>query len=72
MTKEEREHRERATRIVNQLGEEYATWHERPGLGRYVALGEYILEETDSDQFHDSWLITAREAFLKWKKDQRC
>ena len=71
MKKEEKEHRERTTRIVNQLGEEYAAWYGRPGFGRYVALGEYILEETDSDHPHDKWLMDARESFLKWKKDHR-
>jgi hypothetical protein len=33
-------------------------------------LGEYILEETESDQHHDKWLVEARESFLRWKKDQ--
>lgn len=71
MTKKEKEHRERTTRIVNQLGEEYAAWYGQPGFGRYAALGEYILEETDSDRHHDAWLMAAREAFLKWKKDHQ-
>jgi hypothetical protein len=70
MTKEEQEHRHRAQLIVNQLGEEYAAWYGQPDLGRYVALGEYILEETDSDRPHDKWLMDARESFLKWKKAQ--
>ncbi len=38
------------------------------GLGRNIALGEYILEETDEDRHYDTWLMTAREAFLKWKR----
>ena len=71
MTKEEKEHRQRAQQIVNQLGAEYAAWYGMTGFGRYVALGEYILEETDSDQPHDKWLMDARESFLKWKKDHR-
>jgi hypothetical protein len=69
MTKQEREHRHRAQLIVNQLGEEYAAWYGHPGFGRYVALGEYILEDTDTGIQHDSWLMDARESFLKWKKD---
>jgi hypothetical protein len=33
-------------------------------------LGEYILEETESDQHHDKWLMEARESFLRWNQDQ--
>jgi hypothetical protein len=56
--------------IVNQLADEYGDWYGRTGgFGRYVALGEYILEETESDLPHDKWLMDARESFLKWKKD---
>ena len=69
MTKEEKQHRERATRIVDQLGEEYVAWYGRSGFSRYVALGEYILEKTDSNLPHNKWLMDARESFLKWKED---
>jgi hypothetical protein len=68
-SQEKQQHRERVTSIVNQLGEEYAAWYGWTGrFGRYVALGEYILEETESDLTHDKWLMDARESFLKWKK----
>jgi len=64
------QHAQRTTAIVNQLADEYANWFGRTeGVGRYVALGEYILEETESDQPHDKWLMEARESFLKWKKE---
>jgi hypothetical protein len=67
---EKEEHRQRMTAIVNQLGDEYAAWYGwTSGFGRYVALGEYILEETESAAHHDKWLMEARESFLKWKKD---
>jgi hypothetical protein len=70
-SQEKQEHTQKITAIVNQLGEEYTNWCGRPeGFGRYVALGEYILEETESDQHHDKWLMEARESFLRWKKDQ--
>ena len=69
-SQEKQQHRERVTSIVNQLAEEYAAWYGRTeGFGRYVALGEYILEETESAQSHDKWLMDARESFLKWKQD---
>jgi hypothetical protein len=67
---EKQEHRQKVTEIVNQLGDEYGKWYGwTTGFGRYVALGEYILEETNSDTHHDKWLIDARESFLKWKKE---
>jgi hypothetical protein len=48
--------------IANKLGEEYGDWYGwTSGFGRYVALGEYILEETGSDLPHDEWLMVARE-----------
>jgi hypothetical protein len=63
-------HREKVTAIVNALGDEYAAWYGwTTGFGRYVALGEYILEETEGDKSHDQWLMDARASFLKWKKD---
>ena len=69
-SQDRQQHREKVTSIVNHLGDEYAAWYGRTdGFGRYVALGEYILEETESDQPHDKWLMDARESFLKWKKD---
>jgi hypothetical protein len=69
-SQEKQQHLEKVTSIVNELGDEYAAWYGRPeGFGRYVALGEYILEETESDRPHDKWLMDARESFLKWKKD---
>jgi hypothetical protein len=69
-SEEKKQHRKRATAIVNQLGAEYGAWYGwSDGFGRYVALGEYILEETESAGHHDAWLMAAREAFLKWKKD---
>jgi hypothetical protein len=65
-----KQHSDRAMEIINQLGEEYAAWFGwTSGLGRNVALCEYILEITESDHLHDEWLMTAREAFLKWKHD---
>ena len=63
-------HLEKVTAIVNELANEYAAWYGWIlGSGRYVALGEYILEETEGDTVHDQWLMDARESFLKWKKD---
>lgn len=67
---EKKEHEDRVASIVNQLADEYADWYERPGFGRYMALGEYILEQTESGGPHDSWLMDARESFLKAKKTQ--
>ncbi|MGB7549710.1 MAG: hypothetical protein WBM14_18390 [Terracidiphilus sp.] len=69
-SQEKKQHLEKVTSIVNQLGAEYGAWYGwTSGFGRYVALGEYILEETESDQPHDKWLMDARESFLKWKKN---
>jgi hypothetical protein len=69
MKKTLQQHRERVTSIVNQLGEEYEAWYGwTSGFGRYLALGEYILEETASDQPHDEWLMDSRKSFLKWKE----
>jgi hypothetical protein len=67
---EMKQHLEKVTSIVNELAAEYGAWYGwSSGFGRYVASGEYILEETESDQLHDKWLMDARESFLKWKKD---
>ncbi len=71
-SQEKEQHWSKTTAIVNQLGDEYGNWYGWPEgatFGRYVALGEYILEETQSDQPHDRWLMEAREAFLRWKKE---
>jgi len=69
MKKTLQQHHEKVTSIVNQLGEEYGAWFGwTTGIGRYLALGEYILEETESDQPHDEWLMDARVSFLKWKE----
>lgn len=69
-SQEKEQHRQKITAIANQLGEEYGQWYGwTVPIGRYMALGEYILEETESDQPHDKWLMEARESFLKWKKD---
>jgi hypothetical protein len=69
-SQEKEQHTQKITTIVNQLADEYGNWYGwTEGFGRYVALGEYILEETESDQHHDKWLMEARESFLKWKKD---
>lgn len=64
-----KQHHERVTAITNQLAEEYAAWYGwTGGFGRYVAVDEYILEETESEHHHEKWLMDARESFLKWKK----
>lgn len=69
-SQEKEQHRNRVTEIVNQLADEYGHWHGwTEGIGRYVALGEYILEVTEPSLPHDKWLTDARESFLKWKKD---
>jgi hypothetical protein len=66
---EKKQHEEKVMKIANELAAEYGAWNGwTTGIGRYVALGEYILEETASDQHHDEWLMVAREAYLKWKK----
>jgi hypothetical protein len=64
-----KQHKEKANSILNGLAAEYGAWFGwTEGFGRNVALGEYILEVTASDQLHDEWLMDARESFLKWKK----
>jgi hypothetical protein len=63
------EHHQRITSLMNQLAEEYGRWNGwTTGIGRYVALGEYILEETPPGMPHDEWLEDARKSFLKWKE----
>ena len=67
---EKKQHQDRVNSIVNQLGAEYGAWFcWSSGFGRYVALGEYILEQTGENPHADKWLLDARESFLKWKKD---
>jgi hypothetical protein len=67
---EKQEHGQKVTGILNQLADEYGKWYGwTTGFGRYVALGEYILEETESETPHDKWLMDARESFLKWRKE---
>jgi hypothetical protein len=67
MANEEKQHRDRAKEIGFLLGEEYASWHGLRTFSTAIALGEYILDLTEDD--HDTWLLEARESFLKWKKD---
>ena len=55
--------------ILNQMRDEQMAWLGwTDGMGKYVALSEYILQLTESDQPHDSWLMDARKSFLDWKK----
>lgn len=71
--KDKEQHWHTVTSTVDLLADEYSDWFGRPvdrGLGQSVALGEYILELTDSNIPHDKWLMDARESFLKWKKEQ--
>lgn len=50
-SQEKQQHLEKVTSIANQLANEYAAWYGRPaGFGRTVAMGEYIVEVTESDQ----------------------
>jgi hypothetical protein len=70
--KEKEQHSQRMNALLNQMEEEQAAWFGWTfGIGKYVALGEYILELTESDQPHDSWLMDARKSFLKWKEVHR-
>jgi hypothetical protein len=65
-----KQHSERMWALLSQIREEQMAWFGwTDGMGIYVALGEYILELTDSDKPHDSWLMDARNSFLEWKKD---
>ena len=67
---DKKQHYERANAIANELGAEYGAWFGwSSGFGRYVALGEYILEQTEANPTADKWLLDARESFLKWKQD---
>lgn len=66
--KETQEHRHRAMLINNKLGEEYGDWFGwTSGFGRYVALGEYIVELCENEP-HDEWFDAAKAAYLKWKE----
>jgi hypothetical protein len=69
-SEESKQHSERMWALLSQMREEQMVWFGwTDGMGIYVALGEYILELTDSDEPHDSWLVDARKSFLDWKKD---
>jgi hypothetical protein len=63
---EKEEHNHRTMLINNRLGEEYEAWFGRP-VGRYLALGEYIVELCENDP-HDEWFDASKDAYLKWKK----
>lgn len=68
--KETQEHRHRTMLINNSLADEYRNWFGYPesgGFGRYVALGEYIVELCEIEP-HDEWFDAARDAYLKWKE----
>ena len=71
--KEKEEHQYRTMLINNSLGEEYSDWFGfskiRP-IGRYVALGEYIVELCENEP-HDEWFDAAKDAYLKWKEVHR-
>lgn len=69
-TKEEKEqHDQTMEAILNHVRDEQMAWFGwTDGMGKYVALGEYILELTESGQPHDSWLVDARKSYLDWKK----
>ena len=69
-SKEERkQHDQKMDAILNEMRDEQMAWFGwTDGMGKYVALGEYILELTGSDQPHDSWLVDARKSYLDWKK----
>ena len=50
--------------------DEYRDWFGYPdhgGFGRYVALGEYIVELCEIEP-HDEWFDAAKDAYLKWKE----
>ena len=64
--KEIEEHQHRTMLINNSLGDEYALWFGKP-VGRYLALGEYIVELCENDP-HDEWTDAAKDAYLNWKK----
>jgi hypothetical protein len=70
--KEINEHRHRLMLINNNIGEEYREWYGWPegsNYGRYLALGEYIVELCEEPS-HDEWFDAAKEAYLKWKKER--
>jgi len=69
-SEENKQHAERMWALLSQMRDEQMAWFGwTDGMGRYVALGEYVVELTDSDEPHDSWLMDARKSFLEWKKD---
>jgi hypothetical protein len=68
--KDKQEHEHRAMLINNSLAEEYRKWYGWPEgttFGRYLALGEYIVELCENEP-HDEWFDAAKDAYLKWKK----
>jgi len=66
---EKKQHDEKMDGLLGQMRDEQMAWFGwTDGMGIYVALGEYVLELTDSDQPHDSWLMDARKSYLEWKK----
>jgi len=70
---EKEEHNEKMLAILNQMRAEMSNWfgwRDAPeiGMARIVALGECILELTDSDRPHDSWLMDARNSYIAWKQ----
>jgi hypothetical protein len=69
-SEESKQHSERMWALLSQMREEQMAWFGwTDGMGIHVALGEYILQLTESDVPHDSWLMDARKSFLEWKKD---
>ena len=65
---EKKQHSEKMDAILNQMRDEQMVWFGRTdGVGKHVALGEYILELASSEH-PDSWLTDAGNAFLEWKK----
>jgi hypothetical protein len=69
-TKEAEEHQRRVMLINNSLADAYKDWFgwpEHSGFGRYVALGEYIVELCENEP-HDEWFDAAKTAYLKWKE----
>jgi hypothetical protein len=68
--KQTQEHRHRAMLINNSLADEYRDWFgfpEHGGFGRYIALGEYIVELCEIEP-HDEWFDAAKDAYLKWRE----
>lgn len=63
------DHLQRTIKIANRLADEYGNWNGwTTGFGRNVALGEYIVEQTESG-LYEPWMIDAKNAYLKWRKE---